>query len=94
MVMGGGIAAGMTRGTGFSSARLLVRIILTLLLVAVVLPKILALFLESLIPAPPAPDGPYIREVYAPVRVSTPREEVEVWWHMVRKQLRSYYRKE
>ncbi len=84
----------MKRDLRFPGGRVVARIIFTLLLVGVILPRVVAIFLDSLIPTPPALDGPYIRDVYAPVRVSSQREEVEVWWNMMRRRLQEYYRQE
>ena len=67
------------------------RILLALLLVAFLLPRLFTALLETLMPAPPEPGGPHVREVWAPVRVSTFWEEIEVWWHFTRWQLREYY---
>lgn len=72
----------------------LLRIILVLLMMALLVPKFLAIILESFFPAPPSPADPHVREVWAPVRVSTLWEEIEVWWQMIRFDLERYYRGE
>ncbi len=73
---------------------LLFRILLLLLVMALLVPKLFAILLESFIPVRPSETGPHVREVWAPVRVSSFWDEVEVWWQLFRLQLERYYRGE
>ncbi len=73
---------------------LLFRILILLLVMALLVPKFFAILLESFIPMRPSETGPHVREVMAPVRVSTFWDEVEVWWKLLRLELERYYRGE
>ncbi|MFO8059611.1 MAG: hypothetical protein R6U70_03015 [Bacillota bacterium] len=73
---------------------LLFRILIMLLVMALLAPKFCAILLESFIPVRPSETGPHVREVLAPVRVSSFWDEVEVWWRLVRLELERYYRGE
>ncbi len=72
------------------------RILLVLLVVLLVVglsarESIIYWFWDILRPSESPRPGTYIRKVWAPVRVSTVWEEIEVWWMMQMSRLRRYY---